>query len=225
MRAPMRAAVFALLLAAPQPTAAQPCNRACPRAERDDRGCCPATAARPTEPAGCTAGQHRSAGHCCDAGAEWVTARHRCVCLDASGCGGTAAAGPSGAAPPPSIVIRATAHAILVPQQIHFQTDSPTVLGDSFALLDAVAQFLLAHRELARVEVQGHTDNTGEAQHNLELSQARAESVRSALVERAVDASRLSARGYGDTRPLAPNVTALGRSRNRRIEFVILERR
>jgi outer membrane protein OmpA-like peptidoglycan-associated protein len=71
------------------------------------------------------------------------------------------------------------------------------------------------------VEIGGHTDSTGGAQHNLELSRMRSESVRAALVGRyGIAAGRLSARGYGATMPVDGNDTAEGRARNRRVELV-----
>ena len=68
-------------------------------------------------------------------------------------------------------------------------------------------------------EISGHTDNRGKPKINLKLSQDRAESVRTYLVNRGIAANRLVAKGYGDTRPLASNETADGRAQNRRIEF------
>ena len=71
--------------------------------------------------------------------------------------------------------------------------------------------------------MQGHTDSTGGADFNRKLSQERAESVRNALIKRGVAARRLSAKGYGEENPLAPNFTNAGRAKNRRVEFTILE--
>ena len=73
------------------------------------------------------------------------------------------------------------------------------------------------------MEIQGHTDNTGTREHNLQLSDARASSVKKWLVEAGVDTNRLVAKGYGQDRPIAPNVTAANRTRNRRVQFIILE--
>jgi outer membrane protein OmpA-like peptidoglycan-associated protein len=69
------------------------------------------------------------------------------------------------------------------------------------------------------IRIEGHTDLLGAPQHNLALSQARAESVREALIERGVAASRLRAQGFGADQPLADNRGAEGRAKNRRIEF------
>lgn len=68
------------------------------------------------------------------------------------------------------------------------------------------------------VEIGGHTDNVGSSDYNLKLSDARAAAVRQWLVGRRVAASRLSSRGYGDTRPVVPNTNDENRGRNRRVE-------
>jgi outer membrane protein OmpA-like peptidoglycan-associated protein/uncharacterized protein YidB (DUF937 family) len=71
------------------------------------------------------------------------------------------------------------------------------------------------------IEIGGHTDNTGDASANLALSQRRADAVRDALMRDGVDGSRLVAKGYGETRPIASNDTTDGRLRNRRTEFTL----
>ena len=75
-----------------------------------------------------------------------------------------------------------------------------------------------------RIQVAGHTDARGSDDFNLWLSQARAESVTSYLAGKGVDASRLSAIGYGASQPIADNVTVAGLARNRRIEFMLEEK-
>ena len=70
--------------------------------------------------------------------------------------------------------------------------------------------------------IGGYTDNVGDAKANLRLSRARANSVKVFLVKRGVNAKRLIARGYGETKPIAPNTTEAGRQKNRRIEFTVL---
>ncbi len=71
--------------------------------------------------------------------------------------------------------------------------------------------------------IEGHTDNTGGSDYNLQLSQLRAQSVESYLVSSGVPADRIRAIGYGETRPEAPNDSATGRQQNRRVEIVILD--
>jgi outer membrane protein OmpA-like peptidoglycan-associated protein len=105
-----------------------------------------------------------------------------------------------------------------IKQKVYFDIGKTVVLPRSFGLLDDVARVIKAHPEMAIV-VAGHTDNTGNAQRNRELSQARAEAVRDYLIKKGVAPDRVQAKGYGPDRPIAPNATAPGRARNRRVEF------
>jgi len=103
-----------------------------------------------------------------------------------------------------------------------FETSKATIKEQSKTLLDQVALQMLAHAEIKRLRIEGHTDSVGPADDNLYLSQDRADAVRRYLISRKVAAERLEAVGYGETRPIDSNDTAEGRSRNRRVEFVIL---
>jgi OOP family OmpA-OmpF porin len=69
------------------------------------------------------------------------------------------------------------------------------------------------------VEIQGYTDNTGNKATNQKLSQARADAVRTWLIDKGIAADRLTAKGFGSDNPIAPNSTKEGRAQNRRIEF------
>jgi outer membrane protein OmpA-like peptidoglycan-associated protein len=117
-----------------------------------------------------------------------------------------------------------TAKEITIKEQIQFALDSSVILPQSFGVLTEVADTLIRHPEITRVEVQGHTDNSGTAEHNRVLSDARASAVRLWLVQHGVAAERLVARGYGQDNPLTSNATAADRARNRRVQFIILER-
>jgi outer membrane protein OmpA-like peptidoglycan-associated protein len=81
---------------------------------------------------------------------------------------------------------------------------------------------LKANPQIAKVRVEGHTDSVGSDETNLTLSQGRAESVMKYLTDKGVDASRLEAKGFGESKPLADNKTEEGRAKNRRVEFVIV---
>jgi len=107
----------------------------------------------------------------------------------------------------------------LLALEVHFDTAKATIRPQSFAILDGAAA-MLKQASSAKVEIGGHTDDVGAADANMVLSQQRAESVRVALVERGIDADRLSAKGYGSTRPVADNRNEEGRASNRRVELV-----
>jgi OmpA-OmpF porin, OOP family len=113
---------------------------------------------------------------------------------------------------------------ITIKDQIQFALDSAVILPESFGLLTEIADTVIRHPEIKRVEVQGHTDNSGTPEHNQLLSEQRAEAVRAWLVQHGVQSDRMVARGYGQDRPLVPNVTAGNRAQNRRVQFIILEK-
>ena len=82
----------------------------------------------------------------------------------------------------------------------------------------------LKRKEDERIELGGHTDNVGTPKNNLILSEARANTVRNYLIEKGIDPSRVTAKGYGLTKPIADNRTADGKAQNRRTEVTILEK-
>ena len=108
-------------------------------------------------------------------------------------------------------------------EKIQFETGKSKIRSVSFGLLDLIVKVLQDYPDIRLVEVAGHTDNTGPEATNMKLSQARAEAVMVYFAQHGVDASRLVARGYGPSRPLADNGSDEGRAANRRVEFVILE--
>lgn len=112
---------------------------------------------------------------------------------------------------------------IAIKQQVQFELNSAVILPQSTALMEEIADVFIKTPRLRRVEVQGHTDNSGGAERNRILSDDRANAVRSWLVTHGVSADRLVAKGYGDSKPLVPNVTAGNRAKNRRVQFVIVE--
>jgi len=107
-------------------------------------------------------------------------------------------------------------------KRIQFEFNSATIKPGSYVVLDSVADVLINHPEIQVVEIQGHTDDKGADDYNMQLSQDRANSVRDYLIAAGVDPDRLIAKGYGETKPIAPNVTSAGRAKNRRVEFHIL---
>jgi len=101
---------------------------------------------------------------------------------------------------------------------VTFKLNSAELSGDSSMVLNTVAAELLNFPNV-KVEVQGHTDNMGDPNYNMDLSQRRAQSVLEYLVSRGVDRMQLSAQGYGITLPSADNGTREGRAQNRRVEL------
>lgn len=109
---------------------------------------------------------------------------------------------------------------VILPEGILFATDSAAVTGQAQNDLYAVARNLNQYPN-SRVQVVGHTDNTGSAAHNMDLSQRRAQSVASILTAAGVAPARLTATGQGFNQPVASNNTAAGRAQNRRVEILI----
>ena len=105
-------------------------------------------------------------------------------------------------------------------QGIEFETGKSTIKPKSFPLLDQIAATFIENSNYI-IEVQGHTDNVGKADYNLKLSDDRANSVMNYLVAHGVESTRMTARGYGLTMPIADNKTKAGRQKNRRVEFKI----
>ncbi len=103
--------------------------------------------------------------------------------------------------------------------EIHFDTGKATIKPESQRIVGEIAALLTGHAEL-RVSIEGHTDNTGTPQGNKTLSDARAKAVVEAVVAQGVEASRLSAAGWGQDKPVADNATEEGRAKNRRVEVV-----
>jgi outer membrane protein OmpA-like peptidoglycan-associated protein len=107
--------------------------------------------------------------------------------------------------------------------KVLFPVESAQMLPKSEPLIEEMARALKDHRLIKRVEIEGHTDSTGDPSFNKKLSQERADAVKNALIRRGVDGGRLVPRGYGEERPIAPNLTHAGRAKNRRVEFTILD--
>ena len=104
-----------------------------------------------------------------------------------------------------------------------FNFAKANIKTQSSDLLDEIASIILAHPEIKRLQIEGHTDNIGGPEFNMKLSESRAISVRDSLIERGVEENRLSAVGFGEDVPLDKSETESSRERNRRVEFIILE--
>jgi outer membrane protein OmpA-like peptidoglycan-associated protein len=117
--------------------------------------------------------------------------------------------------------VTVTAKELKLKRQLHFLHDSSEMLPDSLSLLEELADALRTHPEIGLVEIQGHTDDSGSAEHNVTLSRSRANAVRDALIGQGVDAERLVAKGYGASQPLVPNTNNANRSKNRRVQLLV----
>lgn len=103
--------------------------------------------------------------------------------------------------------------------QVNFATDKTDVLPDSVPQIEQVVA-LLKDDPALRLAINGHTDDSGDAAHNQQLSEGRAKAVVALLVGRGIDAARLTAAGFGSAQPAAENATAEGKAKNRRVELV-----
>lgn len=104
---------------------------------------------------------------------------------------------------------------------INFETGKSTVVKESLPLVDQLAAALKEDPDF-KISIEGHTDNTGTPAANKTLSEQRAQAVLKALVAKGIDASRLSAKGWGQEKPVADNATEEGKAMNRRVEIVKL---
>jgi OOP family OmpA-OmpF porin len=103
-----------------------------------------------------------------------------------------------------------------------FDTGKSTIQPNSYKSVNDLAELLL-NRKTMVVEISGHTDNVGNPADNMKLSQDRANTVRNYLIKKGVEPNRVTAVGYGDTKPVADNTTPKGRQMNRRTEVKIIK--
>jgi outer membrane protein OmpA-like peptidoglycan-associated protein len=106
---------------------------------------------------------------------------------------------------------------------INFPTGSAEIPSDATEIIRRSADAIKRVPAGSKIEISGHTDNTGDAAANMALSQARADAVRHALVAAGVPAETLVAKAYGASSPRATNDTEFGRFQNRRIEYALIQ--
>ncbi|UNK49462.1 OmpA family protein [Lysobacter sp. S4-A87] len=106
---------------------------------------------------------------------------------------------------------------------VHFDSDSENISAQSDAILVKAATAIKAAPAGTRIEIGGHTDNSGDPAANLKLSQARADAVKQRLIEHGADAAMLTSIGHGQDQPVADNASEEGRARNRRIQFSVVK--
>lgn len=107
-------------------------------------------------------------------------------------------------------------------KNIYFDYNKTTLQSESFIELDKVVDFLTQNASV-EIEISGHTDSRGQDNYNLNLSQGRSQSVVDYLNSKGIDISRLTAHGYGESKPIDTNDTEEGMANNRRVEFTVLK--
>jgi len=107
-------------------------------------------------------------------------------------------------------------------KNIYFDLDKTTLKPESFVELSKVVDFLTANPKVS-VEIGGHTDSQGSDSYNANLSQGRSEAVVEYLISQGIDVARLSAHGYGESKPIDNNTTKEGQANNRRVEFTVMK--
>lgn len=100
-----------------------------------------------------------------------------------------------------------------------YDVNSAVISKNSYEGLDAVADFMKRHSDVT-LRVEGHTDSTGKADYNQQLSEKRANAVKKYLVDKGVEDSRITTKGFGASKPIADNSTKEGRAQNRRTEMI-----
>jgi OmpA-OmpF porin, OOP family len=121
-------------------------------------------------------------------------------------------------------LVTLTDRRLIIHDKIHFETNLAVIKPESFELLNMIARTLVEHPEVLGVRIEGHADERGGDDFNLDLSHRRAESVRQYLIRAGVGPDRLSAKGFGEERPLNEESNEEAWAANRRVEFHITDR-
>jgi outer membrane protein OmpA-like peptidoglycan-associated protein len=125
--------------------------------------------------------------------------------------------------PPPPSKVEIRSDKIEIKEKIQFEVNKATILPESFALMDELSDVIKKHPNIKKISIEGHASSEGDAAKNVKLSDDRAKAVMKYLVDKGVEAPRLTAKGFGAKKPIADNATEEGREKNRRVEFVIVE--
>ena len=123
-----------------------------------------------------------------------------------------------------AIEARITDKHIVISGKVLFETGNAKLKKVSYEVLDEVVFALEKHPEIIKLQVVGHTDSDGDAKANTRLSKRRATTVMNYLIRKGIEKDRVSAVGLGEDQPIASNDTEEGKDKNRRVEFVIVER-
>jgi outer membrane protein OmpA-like peptidoglycan-associated protein len=130
---------------------------------------------------------------------------------------------PKVEAPPPPKRVEVTQDKIVINEKIQFDYNKATIKPESHGLLNEIVSVIKENTHIKKISIEGHTDSDGADKYNLKLSDGRAKAVMAYLVEHGIDAGRLTAKGFGETKPMADNATDDGKEKNRRVEFLITE--
>ncbi|MBI2082994.1 MAG: OmpA family protein [Deltaproteobacteria bacterium] len=125
--------------------------------------------------------------------------------------------------PPPEPVAPPPPPKVEIKRKIHFEKGKTTLRPVSTQILDDVASTLKENPQVKKVQIEGHSDGGGKEAANLKSSIKRAEAVRQYLVDHGIEPERLTVKGFGSSQPVDSNDTDIGRAKNRRVEFNILE--
>ncbi|WP_437878586.1 OmpA family protein [Sorangium sp. So ce513] len=125
--------------------------------------------------------------------------------------------------PPEKKRVEVTEKQIVINEKILFEHDKALIRPESHGLLNEVVETIKKHPHIKKIAIEGHASSDGADEHNLKLSDRRAKAVMDYLVQNGVPQSMLTAKGFGETRPIADNDTEEGREKNRRVEFNIVE--
>ena len=137
---------------------------------------------------------------------------------------GTAPPPEAEPAPEPEKRVEVRDNKIVINEKVQFEFNSAKILPVSHSLLDEVAKVIKENPQIKKIEVEGHASDEGSDDYNLKLSDKRANSVMKYLTGKAgIAKDMLTAKGYGEARPIASNDTEDGKEKNRRVEFTITE--
>lgn len=125
--------------------------------------------------------------------------------------------------PPPPSRVEVKSDKIEIKDKIQFEVNKATILPQSFALMDELSDVIKKNPHIKKISIEGHASSEGDAAKNVKLSDERAKAVMKYIVDKGIEATRLSAKGFGAKKPIADNATEEGREKNRRVEFVITE--
>jgi outer membrane protein OmpA-like peptidoglycan-associated protein len=128
------------------------------------------------------------------------------------------------ATPEPPKRVEVKADHIEINEKIQFELDKAEIKEASHGLLNEIVDVLKQHEDIKKVDILGHTDSDGTDEYNKDLSDRRAKAVLQYLVGHGVEKRRLSAKGLGEGKPIADNESDEGKEKNRRVEFLIIER-